>query len=162
MAIDAERIRFLYRTEQGRIDCATWLKGAGALAAVIAPFFLIWLALSPYTEHDLAKDPFFVPMTAVAYSFVLVYAFAILLVAVCYVNLSAKRFRDLGQPAPVALAGLAPLVALIDGATRWLQPRVAEVMPIYWVWGVDAVLVGVIAWSVYELGFREARSPELS
>lgn len=157
MAIDAERIRFLYRTEQGRIDRATWLKGAGALAAVIAPFFLIWLALSPYTEHDLAKDPFFVPMTAVAYSFVLVYAFAILLVAVCYVNLSAKRFRDLGWEWPVALAGLAPLVALIDGATRWLQPRVAEVMPIYWVWGVDAALIGVIAWSVYELGFKEAR-----
>jgi uncharacterized membrane protein YhaH (DUF805 family) len=160
MAFDAERIRFLYRTEQGRIDRATWLKGAGALAAIFAPFFLIWLALSPYTEHDLAKDPFFVPMTAVAYAFVIVYAFVILLIAVSYVNLSAKRFRALGRSAPLALAGLAPLVALIDGATRWLQPRVAEVMPIYWVWGVDAVLVGVTAWTVYELGFREGGPAE--
>ncbi len=134
MAIDAERIRFLYRTEQGRIGRADWLMGAGVLAAIVAPFFLIWVALAPYTEHDLAKDPFFVPMTVVAYVFVLLYAFVILLVAVSYVNLSAKRFRDLGYAAPVALAGLAPLVALIDGATHWLQPRVAEVMPRFWRW----------------------------
>jgi len=157
MAIDAERIRFLYRTEQGRIDRATWRRGAGALAWVIAPFALIWLFLSPYTAHDLARDPFFVPMTAVAYAFVLLYSFVILLVAVSYVNLSAKRFRDIGWDWPVALAGLAPLVALIDGATHWLQPRVAEVMPVYWVWGVDAALAGVIGWTVYELGVRESR-----
>jgi uncharacterized membrane protein YhaH (DUF805 family) len=156
MAIDAERIRFLYRTEEGRIDRATWARGVGALAWIIAPFAAIWLFLSPYTAHDLAKDPFFVPMTAVAYAFVLLYAFVILLVAVSYVNLSAKRFRDIGWEWPLALAGLAPLVALIDGATHWLQPRVAEVMPIYWVWGVDAALLGVIAWTVYELGFKES------
>ena len=156
MAIDAERIRFLYRTEQGRIDAATWLRGAGALAAVIAPFALIWLALSPYTAHDLAKDPFFVPMTAVAYAFVLIYAFVMLLVAVCYVNLSAKRFRAIGRVPPVGLAGLAPFMALVAGATHWLQPRVAEVMSIWWVWGADAALAGVIAWTVYELGVKES------
>ncbi len=156
MALDAERIRFLYRTEDGRIDAATWAKGAGALAAIIAPFFLIWLALSPYTDHDLAKDPFFVPMTAVAYAYVLVYSFAILLVAVSYVNLSAKRFRDIGRPAPVALAGLAPFMALLAGATHWLQPRVAEVMSVWWVWSVDAALAAAIAWTVYELGFKES------
>jgi uncharacterized membrane protein YhaH (DUF805 family) len=156
MAVDAERIRFLYRTEQGRVDRATWLRGAGALVAIIAPLHVIWLFLARYTDHDLARDPFFVPMTAVAYAFVIFYAFAILLVAVCYVNLSAKRFRDLGRRWPVALAGFAPIVALIDGATHWLQPRVAEVMPIFWVWGVDAALAGVIGWTIYELGFRDA------
>jgi uncharacterized membrane protein YhaH (DUF805 family) len=155
MAIDRERIRFLYRTEQGRIDRATWLKGAGALAAILAPFFLVWLALAPYTDHDLARDPFFMPMTAVAYAFVIFYSFVILLLAVSYVNLSAKRFRDLGRAAPVAFAGLAPLVALIAGATHWLQPRVAEVMPRFWVWGVDAALVAVVAWSFYELGLKD-------
>lgn len=156
MAIDAERIRFLYRTELGRIDRATWARGAGALAAIIAPFHLLWLALSPYTAHDLAKDPFFMPMTAVAYAFVLLYAFVILLVAVCYVNLSAKRFRDIGREWPVGLAGLAPFALLVDGATHWLQPRVAEVMSVWWVWGVDAILAGVIAWTVYELGFKDS------
>jgi uncharacterized membrane protein YhaH (DUF805 family) len=156
MAIDAERIRFLYRTEEGRIDRATWLRGAGALAAILLPFVLLWFPLAPYTAHDLATDPFFVPMTAVAYAYVLLYTFVILLVSVCYVNLSAKRFRDLGRPAPVAFAGLLPLMALIAGATHWLQSRVAEVMPRFWVWGVDALLVAVIAWSVYELGVRDS------
>lgn len=157
MAFDAERIRFLYRTEQGRIDRAGWLKGAGALAAAITPFFLLWLVLSPYTDHDLARgDRFFVPMTAVAYAFVILYSFVILLVAVSYVNLSAKRFRDLGRAAPVALAGIAPLAALIVGAVHWLQPRVAEVMPIYWVWGADAALVAVIGWTAYELGVKDS------
>jgi uncharacterized membrane protein YhaH (DUF805 family) len=155
MAIDAERIRFLYRTEEGRIDRATWVKGAGALAAILLPFVLLWLPLSPYTAHDLATDPFFVPMTAVAYAYVLVYSFVILLVSVCYVNLTAKRFRALGRPAPVGLAGLVPLLALIVGATHWLQPRVAEVMPRLWVHGADALLVVAIAWSFYELGVRE-------
>jgi uncharacterized membrane protein YhaH (DUF805 family) len=156
MALDAERIRFLYRTEEGRIDRATWIRGAGALAAILAPFFLVWLALSPYTEHNLETDPFFVPMTVVAYAFALLYAFVILLVAASYVNLSAKRFRDLGREWPVALAGLAPLMALVAGATHWLQPRVAEVMPRFWVWGADALLLGAILWTAYELGFKDA------
>jgi uncharacterized membrane protein YhaH (DUF805 family) len=156
MALDAARIRFLYRTEEGRIDRATWIRGAGALAAILAPFFLIWLALSPYTEHNLETDPFFVPMTVVAYAFVLFYAFVVLLVAVSYVNLSTKRFRDLGRAPPLGLASLAPFMALIAGATHWLQPRVAEVMPRFWVWGVDALLLGVILWTAYELGFRDA------
>jgi hypothetical protein len=30
-----------------------------------------------------------------------------------------------------------------------------EVMPRFWVWGVDAVLVAVIAWTIYELGLRD-------
>lgn len=156
MAIDAERIRFLYRTEQGRIDRAAWVRGAGALAAVLAPFLLIWLPLAPYTDHDLARgDPFFAPMTAVAYGYVILLTFVILLVAVSWVNLSAKRFRALGYKAPLALAGLAPLVALVVSATHWLQPRVAEVMPRFWVWGADAVLVAVAAWTIYELGLRK-------
>lgn len=155
MAFDAERIRFLYRTEQGRIDRATWARGAGALVAVLAPFALVWLFLSPYTAHDLAMDPFFVPMTAVAYAFVIVYAFVILLVAVSYVNLSAKRFRAIGRVPPVGLAGLAPFMALLAGAAHWLQPRVAEVMSVWWVWGVDAALFAVIGWTAYELGFRD-------
>jgi uncharacterized membrane protein YhaH (DUF805 family) len=154
MALDAERIRFLYRTEEGRIDRATWRRGAGALAVVFAPFFLLWLALSPYTAHDLATDPFFVPMTALAYAFVILYSFVILLVAVCYVNLSAKRFRDLELSPPVGLAGLAPFVALVAAAAHWLQPRVAEAMPRFWVWGADALLLGVVAWTVYALGFK--------
>ncbi len=95
--MDAERIRFLYRTDQGRIDRATWRRGAGALLAVLIPFTLIWLALEPYTTHDLSKTPFFAPGTAAAYAYVIFYAFVVMLIAVSFINLSAKRFRDRGS-----------------------------------------------------------------
>jgi len=100
MAIDAERIRFLYRNDQGRIDAVTWLRGLRALALVLAPFMLIWLALSPYTEHNLDNSPLFVPMTAVAYTFVILYSFVVLLVAVsCAFRGAARRRRALAAAA---------------------------------------------------------------
>lgn len=153
--MDAERIRFLYRTDQGRIDRATWRRGAGALLAVLIPFTLIWLALEPYTTHDLSKTPFFAPETAAAYAYVIFYAFVVMLVAVSFINLSAKRFRDRGLAPPLGLASIAPLCALFAGAAHFLQPRVAEVMSRWYVWGVDAVLIAAVIWTIYELGWRE-------
>jgi hypothetical protein len=58
-----------------------------------------------------------------------------------------------------ALAGLLPLAALVSGAVHWLQPRVAEVMPYWYVAGADAILVAITAWNVVELGFSEASKP---
>lgn len=150
----SERIAFLYRTEQGRVDRTTWVRGAAGLAAVLAPLTLIWLALSPYTEHDLAKTPFFVWQTVAAYAYLAVYALAVLLISASWVNLSAKRFRALGRPAPLGLAGMLPLAALLAGAAHWLQPRVAEVMPRWYVSIFDVALVAVAAWSLLELGYR--------
>ena len=92
--MDAERLRFLYRTDQGRIDRATWRRGAGALVAVLLPLTLIWFALAPYSVHDLATTPFFAPMTILAYVYVIFYAFAVMLIVVSFINLSAKRCRD--------------------------------------------------------------------
>lgn len=155
--LSRERIAFLYRADQGRIDRATWLRGAAWLVGALVPLTLAWRALSPYAEHDLAKSPLFVPMTVVAYAYALVYALGVLLIAISWVNLSAKRFRDRGRPAPLALAGLLPLTALLAGAAHFLQPRVAEAMP-YWYVGVcDAALVGVIAWTLYELALQGSR-----
>jgi hypothetical protein len=151
----AERIAFLYRTDQGRIDRATWAKGAAGLAAVLAPMTLIWLALLPYTEHDLAKSPFFVWQTVAAFAYLSVYAFVVLLASVSWVNLSAKRLRALGLPTPTGLAGLLPLAALLAGAAHWLQPRVAEVMPYWYVTVFDVAFLAVLAWSLYQLALRE-------
>ncbi len=153
--MDAERLRFLYRTDQGRIDRATWRRGAGALVAVLLPLTLIWFALAPYSVHDLAMTPFFAPMTIVAYAYVIFYAFAVMLIVVSFINLSAKRCRDRGLTPPLGLASLAPLLALLAGAAHFLQPRVAEVMSRWYVWGVDAVFVGAALWTIYELGWRE-------
>jgi hypothetical protein len=36
---------------------------------------------------------------------------------------------------------------------------VAEVIPFWYVAGVDAVLLAVIAWNAVELGFFESREP---
>ncbi len=152
----SERIAFLYRTDQGRIDRATWARGAAGLAAVLVPLTLIWLALTPYTAHDLATSPLFVPQTVAAYAYLIVYAIAVLLICASWVNLSAKRFRDLDRPAPLGLAGLLPLAALLAGAAHWLQPRVAEVMPRWYVTIFDVILVAVAVWSLLELGYRRA------
>ncbi|BBU60248.1 hypothetical protein MSC49_01830 [Methylosinus sp. C49] len=150
-----ERLSFLYRTEEGRLDRAGWSCGAAGLVAALVPLTLIWLALFPYTDHDLAKDPFFVWQTVAAYAYLTFYALAILLIAVSFVNLSAKRFRALDRPAPLLLAGLLPFAALVAGAMHWLQPRVAEVMPYWPVALTDLALAAVALWVGYELGVRE-------
>lgn len=150
-----ERIAFLYRTDQGRIGRATWAKGAGCLAAILAPLTLVWLALKPYAAHDLAKTPFFAPETIAAYAYVMFYAFAVFLIAISFVNLSAKRFRDRGYKAPLFLGALLPLAAFLVAAAHFLQPRVVEVMSHWYATAGDVALVGVAAWSLYELGLRD-------
>jgi len=47
------------------------------------------------------------------------------------------------------------LLALLAGAAHFLQPRVAEVMSRWYVWGVDALFVAAALWTIYELGWRE-------
>ncbi len=157
--MDSERFRFLYRSDQGRIDSLTWLRGVRALALALVPFGLIWMVLAPYADHDITSTPFFVPQTVLAYAFAILYAFVVLIVAVSYVNLSAKRFRDLGRAPAVGLAGLAPFAALFAGAAHWLQPRVAEAMARGWVWGADAIFIGVALWTLYELGLQPSKAP---
>lgn len=159
MAIDRARLNFLFREDRGRIGARDWLWGLRMLAFILVPFALVWTALAPYAVHDIATSAFFVPLTVVAYAFAILYAFVVLLVAVSYVNLSTKRFRDRGLPVPLGLAALVPLAALLAGATHWLQPRVAEVMARGWVYGVDGVLIVVALWSFYELGTRPAQEP---
>jgi uncharacterized membrane protein YhaH (DUF805 family) len=154
----SERIRFLFRSEQGRVDRETWRRAALSLLAVFAPFLGLWLLLEPYTNHDLSKTPLFDPMVALAYSYLIVFAFIGLLIAISFVNLSAKRFRDIGRPAPLGLASLAPLLIFVDGAARWLQVRIAEIMPHWQVYPFDAAAVLMVGWTIYELGFAEKRS----
>jgi uncharacterized membrane protein YhaH (DUF805 family) len=153
----SERIRFLFRNDQGRVDRDEWRRGALALLAVIAPFVALWLLLEPYTNHDLAKTPLFDPMVALAYSYLIVFAFVGILVAISFVNLSAKRFRAIGRPAPLGLASLAPLAIFLDGAAHWLQVRIADAMPRWQVYPIDAAAILVLVWTIHELGFAPER-----
>ncbi len=148
--------RFLFRTDQGRIDAPTWRRGTALLLAILVALTAIWIPLEPLTHRDLATSPFFAWATIAAFAYLVLYAFAILLIAVCHYNLSAKRWRDRGWPG--ALAGLLPLFALFSGAAHWLQPRVSEDIPYWYVAGVDALLVAVILWNIVELGVFDKRS----
>lgn len=143
---------FLFRTDQGRIGRATWWRGTVPLAALAAAGTLGWRALSPYAHHDLSDSAFIAPLTIAAYLYLLVYAFALLLIGVCAYNLSAKRFRDRGLPA--ALAATLPLSLLFGAALVWFIPQSFDTIPA-WAGPVTIALVLAVAvWNVVELGLR--------
>ena len=117
----SSRARFLFREEAGTIEAATWRFHAAWLAALAAVLTLVWWALRPYAHHDLATQAFLAPMTIVAYAYLIAYAFALILLAICYVMLTMKRFRALGAPA--GLAGLVPLLALFAASAHFLRAQ---------------------------------------
>ena len=79
----------------------------------------------------------------------------ILLVAVSFYNLSAKRWRDRGRPA--ALAGALPLALLLAGAAHWLVPRSEDVLPIWIALALDGLVLVVALWTAVELGCLAGR-----
>jgi len=143
------RANFLFRTDEGRIDAKTWRIYTAGFCLALLVLTAIWLVLAPYAHRDLGSSPFFAMSTMAAYIYLLLYAFAILLIGICHYNLSAKRWRDRGKPA--ALAALLPLAVLFAGAAHWLQPRVAEDMPFFYVIACDLLLAAIIVWNIVEL-----------
>jgi uncharacterized membrane protein YhaH (DUF805 family) len=142
--------RFLFRTDQGRIDSRTWWRGTLLLGAILLPLTLIWFAISGYAQRDLKPDAVLVNWpTLVTYVYLLLYAFAVILIAICHYNLSAKRFRDRGLPS--SLAGLLPFLALFAGAMHWLYPRVSEAMPYWLVFVSDVLLIATVVFNLIEL-----------
>lgn len=143
--------RFLYRTDQGRIDRAGWVRAAAPLAVSFIVTTAIMLALLPWANRPLTERAFFDPAAFAANSYILAYAALTIFTAISWVNLGAKRFRDRGRPAPLGLAGLLPLAMLVAGAADWLQPRVAEVMPRAMVWACEGVMAAVAVWTFLEM-----------
>ena len=155
MSVSSDRRRFLFRTEEGVIDAPTWRLHAGWLAALLVVMTLAWMLLRPYAHHDLAKSAFIAPMTILAFTYLVVFSFAVLLIAISYTMLSMKRFRDRGEP--VGLAGLVPLLALFSGSLHFIQPQAPDVISGWYLVATDAVLVGAMIWTVVECGFRPGR-----
>jgi len=151
MADEASSFRFLYRTDQGRIDRAGWLRAAAPLALSFGVTTAIMLAVLPWTNRPLSERAFLDPATLASNTYILVYAAFTIFAAISWVNLGAKRFRDRGRPAPLALAGLLPLAMLVAGAAAWLQPRVAEVMPRATVWACEGLMVAAAIWTALEM-----------
>ncbi len=153
-------VSFLYRTEAGRIDRPTWIRGAIPLAVALGALTTLWLALAPFVARDPGQRTFFDPFAVAASLYLIVYAFAAIFIAVSWVNLTAKRLRDRGRATPVGLAGLFPLLALCAGALHWLQPRIAD-FPRWPVWIGDAVVIACFAWTLADCAdlFRAQRRP---
>jgi uncharacterized membrane protein YhaH (DUF805 family) len=152
---DEPSIHFLYRTDQGRIGAGGWWKGVVPLG-VIFIVLTVGAALSkPFMKHDLATSPFFSWPVLAAYVYIIVYVFALILVTICFYNLSAKRWRDRGKPS--ALAGLLPFIALLSGAAHWLYPQMNGEVPAWSLVAIDAAFVIVLIWSVVELGLLRSR-----
>ncbi|MBV8848383.1 MAG: hypothetical protein JOZ16_02230 [Methylobacteriaceae bacterium] len=150
MRFDRATNRFLFQTYEGRIGRRVWRSGTLALAAILIPLTLIWLVVAPATHRDLSKPEFLNGVTLAAFVYLAFFAFAVLLIAVSWTNLSAKRFRAIGRPA--ALAAALPFAALIGGAAHWFQPRAPDVFPAWGLAVVDIAIAGVALWSFYELG----------
>ena len=150
----AATLGFLFRDDQGIVTRNEWWRGTGILAGPLALLYAGWSVLSPYANRGLDERKLIDPLTIATYVYLIVFAFAVLFIAVCFVTLSIKRLRARGLY--TGLAGLMPFTALIAGAAHWLQPRVADSMPYAIVWACDLALLASLVWCIVELGFREA------
>ena len=149
-----DRGRFLFRNENGTIDAPTWRFHASWLGALLALMTLGWFALRPYAHHDLATSAFIAPMTIVAFAYLIVYAFAVILIAVCYVMLSMKRLRD--RAMPVGLAGLVPVLVLFAASLHFLRAQTPDVVSVWYLVALDLLLAGAAVWTIAELGVRRS------
>ena len=143
--------RFLYREDRGRIARAAWWRAATPLAGLVAIATAGWRAISPYAVHDLATQPFIDGATIAAYVYLALYAFGLILAAVCWYNVSAKRFRDRGRPGRLAAA--LPLAAFLAGALAWFAPRSFGSVPAGGTTAALAAVALVALWTVIDLGF---------
>jgi hypothetical protein len=145
-----ESLNFLYRNDQGEVSRAVWWSGLVPLASLLLVLTIIWLLVAPWGQRGLNERAFIDVRTIVSYAYLLFYTLAVILIAVSYTNLSAKRFRARGRIG--GFAGLLPLAALLAGAAHWLYPRVPESMPYWSLVAADLTLVGVVLWHVFDLG----------
>ena len=152
---DRSRARFLFRQEDGRIEAGTWRLHAGWLVALAGVLTIGWLLLRPYAHHDLKTEVFIRWITVAAFAYVILYAFALILVAICYTMLSIKRLRDIARP--TGLAGLVPLFVLFAASLHFMREQTPEVIVLPYVIALDVALAIVVVWTVVELGFRESR-----
>ena len=150
MRFDRARVRFLFQNYEGTINRRTWRSGTLVLAAILVPLTIIWLLVAPATHRDLSKPELLDGEALGAFVFLVIFAFAVILIAVSWTNLSAKRFRALGRPA--ALAAALPFAALLGGAAHWFQPHAADIFPGWALIFIDIALAAIALWSFYELG----------
>ena len=144
---------FLYREADGAIGPGDWARASLLPVGVALAMTALAIAISPGAPRDLATQPFFSVSIVAVHAYLMVYGFALILLAVMQYFVSAKRFADLGRPP--AFAGIAPFAILIAGAAAWFQPRSEGSMPAWAVYPFYALAAGVVVWNIVELGFRK-------
>ncbi len=152
------RTYFLFRSDSGRIDAATWWRGTLLLAGILIGLGIGWVFVEPYADHDLNTTPLMTAAILAANLYRLLFGFSIILILVSHYNLSAKRWRDIGRPA--ALAGLLPFLACLCAAAHWLEPRLDHALPHAATLAADLVLILIFVWNVVELGGLRLRPPQ--
>jgi uncharacterized membrane protein YhaH (DUF805 family) len=149
--MDSDRFRFLYRQGEGAIDRRQFWMASWPPLAIAFELTLIWLAIMPRQARDLSHENLVDWRVAATFAYLMVYVFALFLCAIAEYFVSAKRFADRGRMQ--ALAGLAPFALFVAGAAHWYQPRSEGTMPDWLAWIFDAVALGILIWTVAELGF---------
>lgn len=150
-----ERGRFLFRSEEGAVGAPVWRFHAAWLVALLLVLTAVWVALRPYTRHDLATSAFIAPLTVLAFAYLIAYSFAVLVIAICYTMLTIKRLRD--RALPVGLATLVPLLGLLAASLHFLRKQTPDAVALPYVVVLDAVLLAAVVWTVADLGFRRGR-----
>jgi hypothetical protein len=144
--------RFLYRETEGTIGPGLWARASAALAVIaIAMTALAWVVAPG--PRDLKTQPFISVSIVAVHAYLLLYGFALIVLAVAQYFVSAKRFNDLGLPP--GLAGLAPFSLLLAGAVTWYQPRSEGLMSAWAVWPFYVFALAVFAWNIAALGFMK-------
>ncbi|HXT07642.1 MAG TPA: hypothetical protein VN715_11975 [Roseiarcus sp.] len=146
--------RFLYRQPEGTIGPGLWARASAAPVAITLALTALAWAVSP-GPRDLKTQPFISVSIVAVHAYLILYGFALLLLAVAQYFVSAKRFNDLNMPP--ALAGLAPFSLLLAGAATWVQPRSEGGMPAWAVYPFYAFAIGVLIWNIVALGFMKHR-----
>jgi hypothetical protein len=149
------RFYFLFRTDKGVIDAPTWLRGTIVIVLINAVLTALWLLMLPYANRGLDERALLDLSTLGIYVYLFIYAEIVILSAVSFYNLTAKRFRACALPA--ALAGLIPFIALVTGAYHWLQPRVSDVIPAWSTMILDVILIACCLWTLIMLTRKESQ-----
>jgi uncharacterized membrane protein YhaH (DUF805 family) len=154
-SLRAAGFAFLFKKDCGEISRGVWIRGAIAIAVPLVVAEAGWLVLSPHVTRAVSHIELVDALTIVAYFYLMIFAFVGLLAAICFYNLSAKRFRARGRPA--SFAGLFLIAALSATVASALHPGSQGADPLWLVDATVAVAAALLVWTIWELGIAPDR-----
>ncbi len=148
----AEDFNFLFRQSEGVISAREWRLWTIVLSLICVALELVWRLVSPWTHRDLATQGLFSLKAFIAFSYLLIFAFGVILAQVSQYYLSAKRFRARGYDP--GWASVWPLSAFAAGSASVIQPHMFGLVPDFVPWLFLLAAAAVFVAQFYELGLR--------